>query len=111
VGGDEGPALAGESYMVDGIGTLGLQRRAFCPVRDRDGTVLGLVVASTTMLRLQTMREEITRTYEKLAVVVVFASLLVAGLLSLYIHRILLGHGPEELIHSYLTQSDMLNNL
>ncbi|MEG2176698.1 MAG: sensor histidine kinase, partial [Oscillibacter sp.] len=111
VGGDEGPALAGESYMVDGVGTLGLQRRAFCPVRDKDGTVLGLVVASTTMLRLQTMREEITRTYEKLAVVVVFASLLVAGLLSLYIHRILLGHGPEELIHSYLTQSDMLNNL
>ncbi|MEG1593695.1 MAG: sensor histidine kinase, partial [Oscillibacter sp.] len=39
VGGDEGPALAGESYMVDGVGTLGLQRRAFCPVRDKDGTV------------------------------------------------------------------------
>lgn len=111
VGGDEGPALAGESYVVEGVGTLGRQLRAFCPVRDTDGTILGLVVASTTTKRLNTMRENIIITYEKLTIVVVLASLLVAWLLSLYIHRILRGHGPEELIHSYLTQSDMLNSL
>lgn len=111
VGGDEGPALAGESYVVDGVGTLGLQHRAFCPVRDTDGTVLGLVVASTTMARLETMRDDIDTTYQKLTIAVIVASLVVAGLLSLYIRRILLGHGPEELVHSYLTQNDMLNNL
>lgn len=111
VGGDEGPALNGKSYVVDGVGTLGLQHRAFCPVFDSDGTVMGFVMASTTMNRIQDLRSNITKTYEHLAALVMLFSLFVAALLSLYIQTVLQGHGLEELLHSYLTQNEVLNNL
>ncbi len=111
VGGDEGPVLAGQSYIVDGVGTLGQQRRAFYPVFDDDGRVMGFVMASATMLRINELRSHIISTYVHLAWFVMLMTLLVAGLLSLIIRRILLGYGPEELVHSYLTQNEVLNNL
>lgn len=111
VGGDEGPALLGRSYIVDGVGTLGQQRRAFYPVFDDDGRVMGLVLASTTLSRIKELRSHIISTYIQLAWLVLLASLLLAGLLSLLIRRMLLGFGPEELVHSYLTQNEVLNNL
>lgn len=111
VGGDEGPALDGKAYVVDGVGTLGLQRRALCPVFDSDGTVMGFVMASTTMDCIQELRSDITNTYAHLAAFVILFSLLVATLLSLYIRTVLQGHAPEELLHGYLTQNEVLNNL
>ncbi|WMJ84668.1 ATP-binding protein [Oscillospiraceae bacterium LTW-04] len=111
VGGDEGPALAGEAYIVDGVGTLGHQRRAFYPVFDEEGHGMGFVMASTTMSRINELRNHIISTYMQLAWLVMLATLLVAGLLSLLIRRILLGYGPEEFVHSYLTQNEVINNL
>lgn len=111
VGGDETLALAGESYIVDGVGTLGQQRRAFCPVLDDDGHAMGFVMASTTLSRIKELRSHIISTYVRLAWLVMLASLLTTGLQSLIIRRMLLGHGPEELIHSYLTQNEVINNL
>ena len=67
VGGDQGRALAGEAYLSEGVGTMGLQRRAFCPVFDGEGKVLGFVMASATMDRIQIMRREIVEAYCKLA--------------------------------------------
>lgn len=111
VGGDQNRALAGEAYLSDAVGTMGLQRRAFCPVFDGAGQVIGFVMASTTMGRIQVMRREIVETYLKLAGVLALASLAIAGGLTLLLQRLLHGFSPEGLVQTYLTQSEALKNL
>ena len=111
VGGDEGRALAGESYVVDGVGTMGPQHRSFCPVKDEGGAVIGFVMAGTTMDRIQALRNRIETTYLKLAVFLMLTTLLLAGFGTLFIRRLLLGYSPEELVRTYLTQNEVLNNL
>lgn len=111
VGGDEGPVLEGKSYLSDAVGTLGFQHRSFSPVLDEGGEVIGFVVTSTTMDRLDTLRGDIVRSYLKLAAALTLATLTLSAALSLLIRRVLHGFSPEELMHSYLTQNELLNNL
>lgn len=111
VGGDQDRALAGESYLSDGEGTMGLQRRAFCPVWGETGEVLGFVMASAKMDRIQVMRREIMDAYLKLAGVLALVSLAAAGGLTLLLRRLLGGFSPEGLVHTYLTQNEALGNL
>ena len=102
VGGDQEAALRGESYLSDGVGTLGRQRRAFCPVVGADGTVLGFVMASATTDQIDSLHSSTTHSYLRLAARLGLATLLVAGL-----H----GLSPDSLLHAYFTQSDVLDSL
>lgn len=111
VGGDQGRALAGEAYLSEGVGTMGLQRRAFCPVFDGEGKVLGFVMASATMDRIQIMRREIVEAYCKLALALALATLAAAAALTLLLRRLLHGFGPEGLVRTYLTQNEALGDL
>lgn len=111
VGGDQGRALEGESYFSDAVGTMGLQRRFLHPVWEIDGTVVGFVIASATMDSLRELRDDITLIFAKLAVFLLLAALLLSWLMTLFFQKMLLGFGPEELVRSYLTQNEMLNNL
>lgn len=111
VGGDQGRVLEGESYFSDAVGTMGLQRRYLHPVRETDGRVIGFVIASATMDSLQELRSSITMAYAKLAAILLPAALLLSWAMTLFLQKMLLGFGPEELVRSYLTQHEMLNNL
>ena len=111
VGGDQGDVLEGKSYLSDATGTLGYQHRSFSPVLDEDGTVIGFVVTSTTMDRLETLRWNIVTTYIHLAMILMLVTLILAASLSLLIRRLLHGFSPEQLVHNYLTQNEVLNNL
>ena len=111
VGGDEGPALEGESYLSDAVGTLGYQHRSFTPVLDETGQVIGFVVTSTTMDRLDTLRGEIVQIYLHLAILLMLVTLTLSAALSLLIRQGLHGFSPEQLIRNYLTQNELLNNL
>lgn len=111
VGGDEGRALAGESYFSDATGTMGYQHRCFCPVFDADGTVLGFVMASTTQSRMDHLRNEIGATYGKLLLLLTVCSLIFSGCLAIYLNRVLRGARPEDVMRTYLTQNDVLNSL
>lgn len=111
VGGDEGPALAGTSYLSDAVGTLGFQHRSFSPVFSEEGEVIGFVVTSTTMDRLDTLRWEIVQTYLHLAAALMLTTLVLSAVLSLLIRRGLHGLSPEQLMRGYLTQNELLNNL
>ncbi len=111
VGGDQGRALAGEAYLSEGVGTMGLQRRAFCPVRDRAGTVCGFVMASATMDRIQELQRDILLSYLKLALILVLVTLAAAGGMTVLSRRLLLGFSPEELVHFYLAQNEVLDSL
>lgn len=111
VGGDQGPALAGESYLSDAVGTMGYQHRSFSPVLDDDGTVIGFVIASTTLGRLESLRQEIIETYLRLLLLLMLVTLVLSVSFSLLLRRVLHGLSPEQLVHSYLTQNEVLNNL
>ncbi len=111
VGGDEGPALRGECYINDGVGTMGLQRRAFCPVYDSSGSILGFVMVSTTLGRIEIMRQDIIEAYGKMLLVLILVSLAVATLLSFLVRSFLHGYSPEELVRTYLDQNKTLESL
>lgn len=111
VGGDEARALQGNSYFSDAEGTLGMQHRYLTPVRDEDGTVLGLILTSTTMNQLQALKSEIISAYLKMAVFLALALGALSGGLSLLLRHMLLGFTPQELASTYLTQNEVFNNL
>lgn len=111
VGGDEGRALAGESYFSDATGTMGYQHRCFCPVYDDGGRILGFVMASTTQNRIQRLRSDISATYMKLLLILTVCTLVFSAGLAVYLQRTLRGARPEDLVRTYLTQNDILNSL
>ena len=111
VGDDQGRALTGESYISEAVGTMGLQRRAFCPVWDEDGQICGFVMASATMDRIHDLRGDITGSYVRLAGILTLMTLVAAGALTLLVRRLLHGFSPEGLVHFYLTQNEVLGNL
>ena len=110
VGDDQDRALAGESYISDATGTLGPQHRSFAPVKN-GGQIIGFVMASTTMDQLDVLRNEIISLYVKLTVALVFATLAICAFIIFFLRRMLHGFQPDELVHGYLTQNELLNNL
>ena len=111
VGGDQGNALLGMSYFSTAVGTMGLQRRYFSPVKNKNGLIIGIVMASTTMQQMKELRTEIFRIYSGLAGLLVLITILFSSILTLSVRHALHGFNPEELVHTYLTQNDVLNNL
>lgn len=111
-GGDQHRALEGETYFSDVEPTnFDGQRRAFHPVFDDDGTILGFVMASTTHDRIDALRADILKTYVNLFLIMALAVLAFCGPLAYYLGRNLRGAKPEDLMRTYLTQSDVLNSL
>ena len=111
-GGDQYRALAGESYLSDADPeNFEDQRRAFHPVLDEDGRVLGFVMASATHGRLNQLRSKIYGTYLKLFVLLGAVTLIFSGATAVYLGRQLRGVRPEDLIRVYLTQNDIINSL
>ena len=66
-GGDEQRALAGESYISDAATeNFPRQHRAFHPIRNEAGEVIGFVMASATFDRIDQLRRDIYSTYLRL---------------------------------------------
>ena len=111
-GGDQHRALAGEAYLSDASPEhFEEQRRAFHPVFDDDGTVLGFVMASSTHTRIHELRTHIYTTYTNLFLGLFACTLVLSALLAMYLGRNLRGVKPEDLLRVYLTQNDILNAL
>lgn len=111
-GGDQHRALAGERYLSDAnTEYFPQQRRAFHPVFDEKGTVLGFVMASATRDRITALRRDIYSAYFGLILLLTVCTLIFSGLLAVYLGRSLRGVKPENLLRVYLTQNDILNTL
>lgn len=109
-GGDQDRALNGESYLSD-AGSVNFedQRRAFHPVLEEDGTVVGFVMASATHSRMNQLQEKIHSTYSRLFLVLMGLTLIFSMVPAVYLGRHLRGVRPEDLLRVYLTQNDILN--
>ena len=111
-GGDQHRALAGESYLSDATpDNYKRQRRAFHPVRDEAGNVIGFVMASATHERINELRGSIIGTYIGLSTFLMLCTLVFSILMAIYLGRRLRGVRPEDLLRTYLTQNDILNTL
>lgn len=111
-GGDQYRALAGETYFSDTTPThFEDQHRAFHPVRDSGGTVIGFVMASATQTRIIDLRSHIYATYMQMFLLLTACSLVFSAALAVYLGRNLRGVRPEDLLRVYLTQNDILNAL
>ena len=111
-GGDQDRALEGEVYLSDAKpGNYETQRRAFHPIRDESGEVIGFVMASASHERINRLRDDILVSYLGLGMMMAVCTLFFSGLLAMYLRRNLRGLKPEDLIRSYLVQNDMLNAL
>lgn len=111
-GGDEKGILNGrDSYITDGVGTLGSQRRAFHVVRDRDGEPVGFVMAAVLTESLRQMYLDVLKVYAVMA-----AAVLVVGAVQVRCHmrhlkKVLMGYRPEELATKYVERSEVLDML
>ncbi len=111
-GGDEQRALAGESYISDAATeNFPRQHRAFHPIRNEAGEVIGFVMASATFERIDQLRSDIYATYGQILAMLTVCTLVFSGALALYLGRSLRGVRPEDMLRMYLAQNDILNAL
>lgn len=111
-GDDQQRILEGASpYISEAEGTLGMQRRAFYPVLDDDGTILGFVVSSVLTTSLVQIRNQIVGLF----LLILLALLCVGALLSWIsvkrIRKILLGYNPEEFRKIFLEHTEVMDAL
>ena len=112
VGDDQYRALQGESYISEAMGTLGLQRRAFCPIYTDDGTfVQGFIMVSAQMESLDKLKSEIYQRYLNITVLILLVTLCVSSFFTLMLNHYLRGFSLEWLVHNYFMQNDLINSL
>ncbi|UOY91755.1 sensor histidine kinase [Ectobacillus sp. JY-23] len=102
VGGDNELALEnGVSYISKATGTLGLSLRGKAPIRDEDGTIIGIVSVGFLMKNIY----EIAHDYGKLIVWIAASGLLMGTVGSIYLARniknLMFGFEPEEISKLY----------
>ncbi len=111
-GEDQYRALQGEAYISDANPqNFEDQHRAFHPIRDADGTILGFAMAAATHIRLKELQIHIYVTYIRMFLVLGIISLVFCSILAVYLGKNLRGIRPEDLLRVYLTQNDILNSL
>ena len=111
-GGDQYRALAGESYLTDTKpADRDVSRRAFGPVYDTEGNVIGFVMAAATHGRIDDLRNQIYATYFRLSVLMFILSIAISAALAIYLGKRLRGVKTDDMIRMYLTQNDVLNAL
>ncbi len=111
-GGDEQRALDGECYLSDATpNNFQPQHRAFHPIRNSAGEVVGFVMASATFQSIDRLRGEIFATYTQLLLILLLCTAIFGSALAVYLGQHLRGVKPEDLIRMYLTQNDILNAL
>ncbi len=111
VGGDEAQAILGKSYISEAVGTQGAQIRAFCPIKNKQGVVLGFSMASTKIININSIKRSIIQSYIGFAIALTIVSISLSALASLYINEQLLGFTPNGLAYNYLMQNEVINDI
>ena len=100
--------LYGETYVSVGPGTLGDSMRAFTPILDADGTILGFVMAGTLLDSIVVAKQVI---YFMTLLFILAGSgvgILGALFLSHFVKKRLLNYEPEDIARLYLENQGIL---
>ena len=110
VAGDEEAILSGsEPYITTGYGTHGTQRRAFHAVHNNQDEIIGFVMISVFTGNISQSSSIILAFHSVLLVVMLCASMVLAGVVTRLLRKSLMGLRPEELLGRYLRQDEVLN--
>ncbi|WP_179981495.1 DcuS/MalK family sensor histidine kinase [Desulfovibrio sp. 86] len=97
VGGDEGEALQGKTYISSARGTFGFSQRAFRPVFNESGQQIGAVVVGIMSRDIEKNVSGLTSHMTWLFSLALVIGLLLAVLLSRKIKKILFGLEPHQI--------------
>lgn len=112
VGGDEKEILNGaEPYITNGKGTLGRQRRAFFPVKDENGQIIGFIMVSVLTTSILQLTRNILSVFLLLAIVLIIIGILTSNILYKRLRKILLGYRPEEFRKIHIERKEVLDAL
>ena len=101
----------GETYIHDGIGTLGFQRRAFAPVFGGDGRQVGFVMVSAMMDDIDRIGGEIRSLFLAMGLLLLIAASLAAMAISNNIKGTLLGNEPAQMTRNFITREEVFASL
>ncbi|MBQ7795807.1 MAG: Spo0B domain-containing protein [Lachnospiraceae bacterium] len=108
--GEEKAVLEGsEPYITSGIGSNGMQRRAFHAVKNAKGDIIGFVTASVFTNYITDQAKTLITVCLGILVCMLFASGFLVNLVVRMLRSSLLGHHPQELLDLYLKQDTVLN--
>lgn len=111
-GDDQHPVLAGESpYITEAEGTLGMQRRAFYPVKDDTGAIIGFVMTSVLTSSIVSMRYRIMGLFLLILLVLLAVGALLSRAVMYHIRKLLMGYQPEEFRRLYVEREEVMNAL
>ncbi|MDR1546886.1 MAG: sensor histidine kinase [Deltaproteobacteria bacterium] len=111
LGGDEGPAVAGQAYASKAVGTLGPQLRWFQPVLDADGRQLGFVHVSMLTSNLDALRRQVVASHLQALILTLAFGVSAAVLSALSIKRALLGFEPDQIAAIFLRRGEVMDSL
>lgn len=96
-GGDEKRALAGETYVSEAKGTLGISQRAFAPIYDFRGLQIGVVSVGILLTEVRKRQQEAVFTLYVMAFVGILMGLAGAVILSRNIKKTIFGLEPYQI--------------
>lgn len=109
-GDDQAGILKGEpAYISEAEGTLGMQRRAFYPVTDEDGRIIGFVMVSVLTSSIFRMYGRLVMLYLVLVLILLAVGAVLAAAFMQSLSKTLLGYQPEELAKRYVERTEVLD--
>ena len=112
VGNDEGKILStGEPYISIAKGTMGMQRRAFHAVKNKDGQIIGFVISSVLTSDLTKVRNKIIFSFLALLIILIPISFLLSATAMYRLKKILMGYEPETFKQMYKEHNDVIDAL
>lgn len=97
VGNDESLILEGNSpYITQAEGTLGMQRRAFYPVKNENQEIIGFVMAGILTASISQLTKDILKSFLLAAVVLSCIGIFLSHLVYLRLKNLLFGYRPED---------------
>lgn len=111
-GGDEKNVLRkGSSYITTRQGEHDVQKRAFAPILDTDGSITGFVMVSASIQTIHEQERAVILQFILIFVLILLTGVVVAYLISRNIRSSLLGFEPGTFTNMYLQREEILDNL
>ncbi|TCK89131.1 sensor histidine kinase regulating citrate/malate metabolism [Natranaerovirga hydrolytica] len=112
VGGDETAILnESEPYITNGIGTLGKQRRAFFPIKDEEGQLLGFVMVSVLTASITQLQRRMFLVFIVVGLILIAIGSILSSMLYNKLRKIFFGYRPEEFRKIHIERKEVLDAL